>query len=128
MLSHSVTPNTAAQECQLPLKPLLHPPTSPRHPLLQPPRQQEPIPDRNPQPHQIRQRTNPMHATKRPIQPLHLLRLRSLLIVILPIPRLLMLPLLHNPRRDRTCPEQIRRIQRENRRQGRQDGPPVPFL
>ena len=97
-------------------------------PLLQPPRQQKPIENGNPQPHQIRQRTDPMHTPKRPIQPLHLLRLRPRIIRLLPIPRLLMLPLLHDPRCDGARPEQIGRVECAHRRYGRQYRPPVLLL
>ena len=48
--------------------------------------------------------------------------------MFLPIPRLLMLPVLHDLRRDRTHPQQIERIQCEYTRYGRQHRPSVLIL
>lgn len=55
-----------------------------------------------------------MPHTKRAIQPLHVLTLRPIIITLLPISRLLMFPLLHDPRRSGAQYQQIRNIAAEH--------------
>ena len=61
-----------------------------------------------------------MQNPKPPIQPLHLLTMRTRVITLLPIPRLLMFPLPHRLRRHRSQIEAIRRARQEYNRQRRQ--------
>ncbi len=116
--------------------PLMHNPhphmykiPNPHSPLpnhyLQPFTQQHPIHDRHPERHQIRQRTRPMHPSKPPIQPLHLLRMRPRIMIPLPIPRLLMFPLLHNPRCHGAYVEQINRVEDAYACEGEENAPAV---
>ena len=88
---------------------------SQRRPLeTQPTPQYRAIPHHRPQPHQICHTTHTMQHGKLPIQPLHLPTMRPLIIRHLPIPRLLMLPLHHNPRGLRPHIDQIHQRSREH--------------
>src|SRR5690242_12584884 len=80
-----------------------------RHMLEPQPRPQHgPVPHHGRKPHQIRHTAHRMQHRKPPIQPLHSLTMRALVVRGLPIPRLLMLPLDHDPRGLRTHVDQVR--------------------
>jgi hypothetical protein len=78
------------------------------------------IHQRRQQPHEVHNRARAMQRPKLLIQPLHLLTLLPLLIVFLPIPRLLMLPRAHHPRRLRTQVHQIHQPTHKHRSQRNQ--------
>jgi len=69
-----------------------------------------------------------MQICKPLVQILHLLALRPRIIALLPVPRLLMLPLLHTLRRRRSDNKHIRRATQKRRQQWRQHMQSVAFL
>lgn len=66
-----------------------------------------------------------MQSRKPPIQPLHLLTVLPGIVVLLPIPRLLVLPLLHDPRRQGAQVRPIDGRGDKHPHHGRQDRHPV---